>query len=100
MSKHSSGGSREEIGEQAGEPDLLGRSTVIEIVHEQGGRLIRAQRERARATLAEASQGALEALGPCLVADPDSVSAHEPDDDPWLDPEDPQWQQECRQVGW
>ena len=50
MSEHSSGGSLEEICEHAGEPDLLGRSTVIEIVHEQGGRLIQAQRERARAT--------------------------------------------------
>src|SRR6476469_9988112 len=44
MSEHSAGASLEEICEQAGEPDLLGRGTVIEIVHEQGGRLIRAQR--------------------------------------------------------
>jgi hypothetical protein len=95
MSEHSSGESLEEICEHAGEPDLLGRSTVIEIVHEQGGRLIRAQRERAHATLAEASQAELAALGPCLVADPDRVWAHEPDDDPPLDPEDPQWQQEA-----
>jgi hypothetical protein len=98
MSEHSAGASRAEIGEHAGEPDLLGRSTVIEIVHDQGGRLIPAQRERARATLAEASQGELEALGPCLVADPDSVSAHEPDDDPPWDPEDPQWQPEAPAV--
>ena len=32
---------------RAGDADLLGRSTVIEIVHEQGGRLIAAQRQRA-----------------------------------------------------
>jgi Uncharacterised protein family (UPF0236) len=95
MSEHSAGASLGEICEHAGEPDLLGLSTVIEIVHEQGGRLIRAQQERARATLAEASAAELEALGPCLLADPDSVSAHEPDDDPPFDPEDPRWQQEA-----
>jgi hypothetical protein len=99
MSEHSSGGSLEEICDQAGEPDLLGRSTVIEIVHDQGGRLIRAQRERAHATLAQASQAELAALGPCLAADPEQVSAHQPDDDPPLDPEDPQWQQEGP-AGW
>jgi hypothetical protein len=99
MSEHSSGASLEELCEHAGEPDLLGRSTVIEIVHEQGGRLIRAQRERAHATLAEASEAELAALGPGLVADPDHVSAHQPDDDPPLDPEDPQWQQEGP-AGW
>jgi hypothetical protein len=99
MSEHSSGASLEEICEQAGEPDLLGRSTVIEIVHDQGDRLIGAQRERAHVTLAEASQAELEALGPCLVADPDHVPAYEPDDDPPMDPEDPQWQQEAP-VGW
>jgi hypothetical protein len=99
MSAHSWGASLEEICEHAGEPDLLGWSTVIEIVHEQGGRLIQAQRERARASLAEASLAELEALGPCWVADPDSVSAHEPDDDPPLDPRDPQWQQEAP-AGW
>ena len=100
MSEHSAGASLEEICEQAGEPDLLGRSTVIEIVHEQGGRLIARNAERARATLAEASQVELEALGPCLAADPDHVSAYEPDDDPPLDPGDPQWQQERRRGGW
>jgi hypothetical protein len=99
MSEHSSGASLAEIWEHAGEPDLLGRSTVIEIVHEQGGRLIRAQRERARATLAEASQAERAALGPGLVADPDPVLAHEPDDDPPLDSEDPQWQPEAP-AGW
>jgi Uncharacterised protein family (UPF0236) len=95
MSEHSSGASLAEIGEQAGEPDLLGRSTVIEIVHEQGGRLITAQRERACAILAEASQAELDALGPGLVTDPDHVAAYEPDDDPPWDPGNPEWQQEA-----
>ena len=95
MSEHSSGASLEEICEQAGDADLLGRSTIIEIVHEQGGRLITAQRQRARTTLAEASDAELEALGPCLSVDPDRVSAHAPDDDPPFDPENPEWQQEA-----
>lgn len=99
MSEHSSGESLKEICERAGEPDLLGRSTVIEIVHDQGGRLIRAERERARTILAEASQADIAALGPCLTADPDRVPAREADDDPPLDPEAPQWQQEAP-AGW
>jgi hypothetical protein len=99
MREHSSGASLQEVCEHAGEPDLLGRSTVIEIVHEQGGRLIQAQRQRARAVLAEASQAELEALGPCWVTDPEDVPAYEPDDDPPFDPEDPQWQQEVP-AGW
>src|SRR5437588_618190 len=50
---------------------------------------------RARATLAEASDAELEALGPCLSVDPDRVSAHAPDDDPPFDRENPEWQQEA-----
>jgi hypothetical protein len=95
MSEHSSGTSLEQLCDRAGDPDLLGRSTVIEIVHDQGGRLIQAQRQRARATLAEASQADLAALGPCLTADPESAPEHEPDDAPPCDTEDPQWQQEA-----
>ena len=93
MSEQSSGASLEEICEQAGEPDLLGRSTVIEIVHEQGGRLIAAERQRARAILDGASEAERAALGPSLADDPDRMPAYEPDDDPPLDPEDPEWQQ-------
>lgn len=91
MSEHSSGASLEEICDQAGDPDLLGRSTVIEIVHEQGGRLLAAQQQRARATLAEASQEQRAALGRCLAVDPESMPEYEPDDTPPLDPEDPEW---------
>src|SRR4051794_20852301 len=89
--ERSAGASLEEIGAQAGEPELLGRSTVIDIVHDQGGRLIEAQRERARAALELASAAEREALGPCLAAGPDHVPEYEPDDLPPLDPEDPQW---------
>jgi hypothetical protein len=93
MCEHSSGASLEEIGTRAGDPDLLGRSTVIEIVHDQGGRLIAAQRHRARAVLDAASDVERAALGSSLAEDPEGMPADEPDDDPPLDPEDPNWQQ-------
>jgi hypothetical protein len=91
-SEQSSGTSLEEIGEQAGDADLLGRSTVIAIVHEQGGRRIAAQRQRARAILDGASEAERAALGPSLAHEPDRMAAHEPDDDPRFDPADPEWQ--------
>jgi hypothetical protein len=93
MSEHSAGASLEEICEQAGDADLLGRSTVVEIVHEQGGRLIAAERERARAILADASEQERVALGTSSDHDPDGMPADEPDDIPPLDPDDPEWQQ-------
>ena len=100
MSEHSSGASLEEICEQAGEADLLGRSTVIEIVHEQGGRLIAAQRRaRPRHPRRVRPRRNVAALGPCLAADPERMPAYEPDDDPPFDPEDPQWQQDAAGVG-
>ncbi len=74
-------------------PNLLGRNTVIEIVHEQGVRLIAAERQRARAILDGASEEERAALGPSLADDPEGMPAYEPDDDPPLDPEDPEWQQ-------
>jgi Uncharacterised protein family (UPF0236) len=93
MSEHSSGASLEEICTRAGDADLLGRSTVIEIVHEQGDRLIAAQRQRASAILDAASDAERAALGSTLADDPEAMAASEPDDDPPFDPEDPQWQQ-------
>jgi hypothetical protein len=93
MSEHSSGASLAALCEQAGDADLLGRSTVIEIVHEEGDRLIAAQRRRAAAILDGASEEQLASLGPSLAGDPDRMPAYEPDDDPPFDPEDPQWQQ-------
>ena len=73
MGEHSAGASLEEIDARAGEPGLLGRSTVIKIVHEQGGRLVAAQRERARTALALASAAQRETLGSCLAVEPDEV---------------------------
>lgn len=93
MSEHSAGASLEEICEQAGAADLLGRSTVVEIVHEQGGRLAEAQRERARAILANASEQERAVLGSRSDRDLDAMPADDPDDLPPFDPDDPAWQQ-------
>ena len=53
MSDQSAGKSRADVCQSAGDEDVLGRSTIIEIVHQEGERLIAAQRERARSALDE-----------------------------------------------
>src|SRR3954447_17370008 len=63
MSDQSAGKSRADVCQSAGDEDLLGRSTLIEIVHREGERLIAAQRERARSALDEASEAQLTLLG-------------------------------------
>ena len=63
MSDQSAGKSRADVCQYAGDEDLLGRSTIIEIVHQEGERLIAAQRERARAVLDDASEAQLALLG-------------------------------------
>jgi hypothetical protein len=64
MGDHSAGQSRAEIGQSAGDEDLLGRSTLLEIVHQEGERLITAQRQRARAIPDGGSEAQLALLGP------------------------------------
>jgi hypothetical protein len=64
MSERSAGGSRADIGQAAGDEDLLGRSTILEIVHQEGERLIAAQRRRARAILDGATEAQRALLGP------------------------------------
>src|SRR5208282_2479216 len=56
MSDRSAGKSRADVCQHAGDESLLGRSTVIDIVHREGEQLIVAQRERARAVLDGASE--------------------------------------------
>jgi hypothetical protein len=87
MGDRSAGGSRAEVCRDAGDGDLLGRSTVLDIVHQEGERLIVAQRERARAVLDGASESQLAALGPA-VADPDAVTGLVDDDPPSDDSEE------------
>ena len=79
MSDQSAGESRTEVCQSAGDEDLLGRSTVVEIVHQEGQELITAHRERARAVLDEASEAQLAMLGPAVV-DPDAVTGHVADE--------------------
>ena len=83
MSDHSSGRSLADICQYAGDADLLGRSTIIEIVHQEGESLIAAQRQRARVVLADASETQLAMLGPAVAG---SRGLGElADDDPPLD---------------
>jgi hypothetical protein len=64
MAAQSVGESLAEICESAGDDDLLGRGTVVEIVHREGERLIAAQRQRARSILGDGSEAQLALLGP------------------------------------
>jgi Uncharacterised protein family (UPF0236) len=63
MSEQSAGRSRADIGQGAGDADLLGRSTVLEIVHQEGEQLVAAQRRRAQAILDDASEDQRALLG-------------------------------------
>ena len=59
MSHQSARRSHAEICRSAGDEDLLGLSTIIDIVHQEGDQLIAAQRERAQAVLADATESQL-----------------------------------------
>jgi hypothetical protein len=63
MSEHSAGKSRADVCQYAGDEDLLGRSTILEIMHQEGEQLIDAQRQHARAVLDDASEAELALLG-------------------------------------
>ncbi len=65
---HSVGKSLAEICESAGDEDLLGRGTVLEIVHQEGARLIAAQRQRARSILDGGTESQRALLGPPAAA--------------------------------
>ena len=87
MSDQSTGKSRADLGQYAGDESLLGRSTIIDIVHQEGEQLIGAHRARARAVLDGASEAQLALLGPAAV-DPDAVTGLVDDDPPWDDSEE------------
>jgi Uncharacterised protein family (UPF0236) len=78
MGQRSAGRSRAELCRDADEEDLLGRSTVIDIVHREGAALAAAQARRADAALACASEAQLALLG-VPAAD---IVCQEHDDDP------------------
>jgi hypothetical protein len=82
MSDQSAGRSRADIGQGAGDDDLLGRSTILEIVHQEGEQLVAAQRRRAQAILDDASQDQRALLGsPAVEAVPEELSDVPPCDD-------------------
>jgi hypothetical protein len=99
FSDQSAAKSRVDVCQYAGDEDLLGRSTILDIVHQEGERLVRAQRLRARATLDGASEAQLAALGPA-VTDPEALTGLVDDDPPYDDSEEAraQWEQTC--AGW
>jgi hypothetical protein len=94
MSDQSAGKTRADICQYAGDDNLLGRSTIIHIAHQEGERLTAAQRERARAVLDDASEAERALLGPVAV-DPDALTGLVDDDLPWDDSEEAQaeWEQ-------
>jgi hypothetical protein len=89
MSDQSAGRSRVDVCEYAGQEDLLGRSTIIDIVHQEGGELIVAQRERALSILSDASEDQRAMLGPA-AADPEAVTGLVEDDPPFDESEEAQ----------
>jgi hypothetical protein len=94
MSDQSARRSRADVGQDAGQEDLLGRSTIIDIVHQEGEQLIGAQRARAQAILADASEAQWALLGPA-VADPEARTGLVADDPPFEDaePAPAEWEQ-------
>jgi hypothetical protein len=99
MGDQSAGKSRADVGQYAGDEDLLGRSTILDIVHQEGEPLIAAQRERAQAILSDASEAQLARLGP-VVADPAVVTGLVDDDLPWDNSEEAEAEWERTQAEW
>jgi hypothetical protein len=82
MGDQSARQSRTGIGQAAGDEQLLGPSTIIEIVHQEGERLITAQRQRARSILDGGSEAQRALLGPpAAEAVPDALSDVPPCDE-------------------
>jgi len=99
MSNQSAGKSRADVGQDAGDENLLGRSTIIDIVHQEGEQLIAAQHARARAILDNASEAQLTSLGPA-AADPDALTGLVDDDPPGEDSEAAQAEGEPIPAEW
>jgi hypothetical protein len=99
MGDQSARQSRTDVCQYAGDGDLLGSSTIIDIVHQEGDRLIAAQRQRALAVLADATESQLARLGPA-AADPDAVTGLVDDDPPFDDSEEARAEWERTQAEW
>ena len=99
MSDQSTEKSRADLCQYAGDESLLGRSTIIDIVPQEGEPLIVAQRARAQAILSDASEDPLAMLGPAVV-DPDALTELVDDDPPFDDSEEAQAEWEQTQAEW
>jgi Uncharacterised protein family (UPF0236) len=99
MSDQSVGKSRADVGQSAGDESLLGRTTVIDIIHQEGERLVVARRQRARAILDDAPEAQLALLGP-TATDPDAVTGLGDDDPPFDDSEGAEVEWEQVQAEW
>ena len=99
MGDQSASKSRADVCQDAGDENLLGRSTIIDIVHQAGEQLIDANRARAQAILADASEAELAMLGPA-AANPNAVTGFIDDDPPWDDSQEAQIEWEQTQAEW
>ncbi len=99
MGDQSTGRSRADVCQDAGDEDLVGRSTILDIVHQEGERLSVAQRERARTILSGASEVQLALLGPA-AADPGVVTGSVDDEPPFDDTEEARAEWEQTQAEW
>jgi hypothetical protein len=97
MKDQSAGKTRQAIGQAAGQHDLLGRSTILEIVHGEGERLVVAQRQRADAILIDASDAELAGLGSSAA---EVVDQEWSDTPPCDDPDEAEAEWECTQTAW
>jgi hypothetical protein len=91
MSDQSAGRSREDLCQNAGDPQLLGRSTILEILHQEGQQLMTAQHQRARSVLDDAPEAQRALLGSSDADDP----VDEPSDMPLcddLEEAEPEWE--------
>lgn len=79
--------------------DLLGPSTIIDVVHQEVERLVAAQRQRALSILADASEAQLTRLG-LAVVDPDDLTGLVDDNPPLNDSEEAraEWKQAQAEI--
>jgi Uncharacterised protein family (UPF0236) len=95
MSDQSAGKSRADICRYAEDEDLLGKSTILEIVHQEGERLAVAQRQRARSVLDGAPEAQRALLDPPAA---DALTEEPSDVPPCDDPEEAQAEAEWERV--
>jgi Uncharacterised protein family (UPF0236) len=99
MGDLSAGQSRAEVCEDAGDEDLLGRSTILDIVHQEGERLNAAHRARAQAILEDTTEGERALLGPAVVG-PEALTSQVDDDPPRDESEEAEAEWEQAQAEW